>query len=260
MTRRLALIPAALVTTLAIVLAACSSAPPALPALTDPKEILTESVLSLKDVKTVEITGSLTGTLDVAELGGSLDLSSTKISAAIDVQGQKLKASIDAPSLMGTKLEAIIVDGFAYYKIDGLLGGMAGGTPGKYTKEAVPESSDKPVTDPVELAKQIDEFKAALDKLPNAPTKGADEKCGDQDCYHVTIAASAADLKSLDPTGGAVDGDISIDVWTRKNDRRPAKISFSVASTEMGTIGMTFDFKYDVDVSVSAPAAEDVAP
>jgi hypothetical protein len=258
-TRRFALILVALAGTASLVLAACSSTPAA-PALTDPKDILAQSVVSLKDVKTVEITGSLTGTLQAAELGGTLDLSTTKISAAVDIANQKAKFNIDAPSIMGTKIDAIVLDGAAYYKIDGLLSSMAGGTPGKYTKQEVPTSSDKPVTDPAEIAKAVDEMKSALDKLPTPPTKAADEKCGDQDCYHVTMKVTAAEMKTLGGNVDAFDGDVTVDLWSRKNDLRPAKVSFGMTSSQFGTIGMTFELKYDGSVTVQAPPADQVAP
>ena len=257
-TRRFALMLVALASTASLVIGACSS-PPAAPALTDPKEILTQTVLSLKDVKTVEVTGSLTGTLEAAELGGTLDLSTVKISTAVDIPGQKAKINVDAPTIMGTKIDAVLVDGAAYYKIDGLLSSMVGGTPGKYTKTDVPKASGG-VTDPAELAKQIDEFKAALDKLPTPPTKAADEKCGDQDCYHVTLKVTAAEIASLGGDTSQFDGDVTADIWSRKNDLRPAKLSFSMTSSQFGTVGITFDLKYDVSVTVEAPPADQVAP
>ncbi len=71
MTRRFALILVALLATTSLVLAACGAQTPALPALTDPKEILTETVLSLKDLKTVEFTGTFTGSLTLPEMGAS---------------------------------------------------------------------------------------------------------------------------------------------------------------------------------------------
>lgn len=258
MSRRFALIVAALVTTTSVVLAACNSAPAA-PLLTDPKEILTETVVALKDLTTVEMTGSFSGKIEAAELGGSLDLSTVTMNAALDVPNKKAKFTLDAPSLLGTKIDALVVDDAAYYKVAGVLGGMLGGTADKYTKTEIPESSGAPMNDPAEIAKAVDEMKAELDKLPKPPTRGADEKCGDQDCYHVTIALTAEDLKSLDPTAGAA-GDVSFDVWTRHSDRLPAKLTISIASPEIGTIGMTMEFRYGVSVSVDAPPADQVAP
>lgn len=259
MTRRFALILVALMATASVVLAACGAATPAAPALTDPKEILTATILSLKDVKTVEFTGSFTGSIDMKELGTPLDLSTVKMSGAADIAAKKAKFSLDAPTLLGTKIDALVLDKIAYYKIAGPLAAMAGGSADKFTKVDVPEASGKPVTDQAALDKQIDDFKAALDKLPTPPTKGPDEKCGDQDCYRVTLKLTAADLKTLDPTSTTA-GDFGLELWTRKNDRRPAKIVLSITSPEIGTIGMTFDFKYDTSVSVEAPPADQIAP
>ena len=259
MTRRFALIFVAFMATASLVLAACGAQTPALPALTDPKEILTESVLSLKDLKTVEVTGTFNGSVTLPELG-ALDLSTVKISAAADIPGKKAKFSLDAPTVLGTRIDAILVDAAAYYKIAGPLAMMAGGSADKFTKVDVPQESGKPVTDVAELAKQIDEFKALLDKLPTPPTKEADEKCGDQDCYHVSLKLTAADLKTLDPTSTATDGNFSLDLFTRKNDRLPAKIALTVTAPDIGTVGMTFEFKYGGSVSVDAPPADQIAP
>jgi len=258
-TRRFALILVAMFATTSLVLAACGAQTPAAPALTDPKEILTETVLSLKDLKTVEFTGTFTGSLTVPEMG-ALDLSTVKVSGAADIPGKKAKFSLDAPTVLGTRIDAVLLDNVAYYKIAGMLGSMLGGSADKFTKVDVPQESGKPVTDVAEIAKQIDEFKTLLDKLPSPPTKGADEKCGDQDCYHVTLKLTAADLKALDPSTTSTEGDVSLDLWTRKNDRLPAKIALSVTAPDIGTVGMTFDFKYNVTVSVEAPPADQIVP
>ena len=263
MTRRPLLIIATIGATLSLVLAACGAAASQAPALTDPKEILTQSLLSLKDVTTVELVGTLSGEVEVSELGGSLDLSSTTIAGVADVPNQKAQIKIDAPALMGTKLDAIVVDGASYVKIDGLLAGMAGLESGKYTKTEIPEPSAAPgasggIDTDNEIQKQIDEFQKALDDLPNPPTKEADEKCGDVDCYHVQIKASSEDMAEVAPEAGSVAADVTIDWYARKTDLRPAKLVISIATEEMGTVGITLTFKYDVPVNVSAPPADQV--
>ncbi len=258
MIRRLALLPIALLAVLSLVLAACGATPPAAPALTDPKEIVTKGVTSLAEVKTFEFTGSFTGLVKVPQMG-DFDLSAVKMAGAIDIANKNLKFSLDAPTILGTKIEALVVDNVAYYKIEGMLAVMLGGTAGKYTKADVPTESGNPVAVATDVTKAVAELQAALAKLPTPPTKAADEKCGDQDCYHVTMKLGAADLKALDPTA-SVDGDVSFDIWTRKSDNRPAKLSFSATSVEMGTFGMVLDLKYDVAVSVAAPPADQIAP
>ncbi len=262
MTRRPLLHLASIAAALAIVLAACGAAASQAPALTDPKDILAQTVASLKDVKTVEVVGTLTGKVEAAELGGSLDLSSTTIAGALDIPNQKGKVTIDAPALLSTKLEALFVDGFAYVKMDGMLSSLVGLPAGKYLKTEIPQESGKPVTNPSEIAQGVEEFKAQLDKLPTPPTKQPDEKCGDVDCYHVQVVVTADDIAKMSPEAAAqaeqVKGDYTIDVWTRKTDLRPAKLSISVKTEEMGTIGATFNFKYDGTVDVTAPPADQV--
>jgi hypothetical protein len=246
---------AALVAILAIVLAACSSSASQAPALTDPKEILTKTATSLADVKTVEMTGSFNGSVKADQLG-NIDLSTMTLSAAMDVPNKKAKVSLDAPTLMGTKLDGLLIDQSAYYKVAGPLAMMLNASADKWTKVPVPDASTSPAGDVTDPQAAVTQLNDALSKLP-APVKQADEKCGDQDCYHVTIHVSAADMKAMDPTS-SVNGDVTVDVWTRKNDYRPAKIGVNVATVDMGTFGATFEFTYDGSVSIEAPPADQV--
>ena len=257
MIRRFALLPLALVATLSLLLAACSSTPAA-PALTDPKDIVTKGVTSIQNVKTVAFTGTFTGSVAAAQFG-TFDLSTIKMAGAVDIANKNASFSLDAPTLLGTKVDALVVGGNAYYKIVGALSAMAGGTPGKYTKVPVPTASGDPVADATDVTKLIADVQAALDKLPSPLTKAADEKCGDADCYHVTTTVTAAQAKALDASS-TLDGDVVIDLWTRKQDYRPAKLSVSVTSPTMGTFGVALDVTYDGAVTVAAPPADQVAP
>jgi hypothetical protein len=266
-TRRIALSLIALASVASLLLAACGSQVPAAPALTDPKEILTKTVTSLKDVKTVELTGSFTGNVTVPNMG-ALDLSTTKLSAALDIPNKKAKFNLDAPAVLGTKVDAILVDNVGYLKVSGLLAGSLGLTADKYTKADVPMGSAAPdasasAGDAAQIAEAVAKLNEALGKLPTPPTKGADEACGDQQCYHVTLKISSDDLKALDPTVGSTvsgSGDLTLDVWSRKSDIRPAKIQFSITSPEIGTVGIVLELKYDTSVSVAAPPADQIAP
>jgi hypothetical protein len=255
--RRLALLPVAFVATLSLVLAACAS-PPAAPALTDPKEIVTKGVTSLVDVKTLEITGAFTGSVKAAQIG-AFDLSTIKLTAAVDSANKTAKFSLDAPTLLGTKIDALVVGGSAYYKVSGMLAATLHATADKYTKVAVPTASGDPAAAVTDVTKLVSQMQDALSKLPSPLTKAADEKCGDVDCYHVSTVVTAAQAKALDASS-TLDGDFTIDLWTRKSDYRPARIGVSIASPSLGTFGMTFDIKYDVSVSVAAPPADQIAP
>jgi hypothetical protein len=134
---------------------------------------------------------------------------------------------------------------------------MLGASADKYTKVDVPTPSAEPSADIAGMTDAMNQLKQGLDKLPTPPVKQADEKCGDQDCYHVTLTVSGADMKALDPTA-SVSADTTLDVWTRKSDYRPAKMTVSVTSVDIGTLGMTLQFTYDTSVSVDAPPADQV--
>ena len=57
----------------------------------------------------------------------------------MDVPNKKAKVSLDAPTLMGTKLDALLLDQSAYYKVAGPLAMMLNASADKWTKVAVPD-------------------------------------------------------------------------------------------------------------------------
>jgi hypothetical protein len=256
--RRLAVLPIALVATLSILLGACSSTPPA-PALTDPKEIVAKGVTSLTGVKTVEFTGTFSGSAAVAQLG-SFDLSSIKLAGAVDLASRNARVSLDAPSIVGTKIDAVVVGGTAYYKVAGLLATFIGGRADKFTAMPLPTASGDPVATLTDITKVVSELQAGLARLPAPLTKAANESCGDADCYHVTTALTGEQLRALGGDATVADAAVTIDLWTRTSDYRPAKLAFSLASATLGTFGATLELRYDVGVSVSAPGADQIAP
>jgi hypothetical protein len=244
----------------ALTVIACQGAPAA-PALSDPKEILTQTVLALNNVKTVQIKGDLTGSVQVPN-SGALDLKGTTLNLDADIAGKKAHVTVAVPSFMGTSAEAIVLDTVAYFKVSGPLAGMVGAdTTGKFKKTDLPAASGDPgaiVTDPTAA---IAELKAQLDKLP-APTKAADEKCGDQDCYHTVLKLTDKDLSALassapDPS---MAGTFTIDVWSRKNDLRPAKLAFGVDAGTQGSGTLTLTITYDQALTIAAPPADQIAP
>lgn len=251
MTRRVSAALAAV----AFILVACGG--PAAPALTDPKEILTQSVMSLKDIKTISISGKLEGQVAVPDMG-SMPLDNTTMSLAADIAAKKASVVLDAPSFLGTKVEAIVIDQAAWYKIAGPLAALAGADPtGKYTKVDTGAAASAAPVDPTDPQKAIDELRKALDELPSAPTKQADEKCGDVDCYHVNIALTGDQLAEMG-TAGAEGFSLTFDVWSRKDNLRPAKLVFAMNGGEQGTVTATFDMTYDGTVTVTEPPADQV--
>ena len=259
MPRRIAPIFLALLAVVAI--GACNAAPSA-PALTDPKEILAKTVLSLKDVKTIDAKGELAGTFSAA--GTSLDLKGTTFNLQADIPGKKVKASATVAALFNTTAEAIFVDQALYFKVLGPLAAQIGADPsGKYKKVDAPTPSAGASGDITDPQKAIDEFKAQLDKLPSAPTKGPNEKIGDQDTYHTTIKVTSDELKALSPSQApSLDTPftMNVDVWSRTNDLRPAKLVLGIDAGTQGNATLTFTMTYDSGVSIAAPPADQIAP
>jgi hypothetical protein len=254
----------ALVAALGLLLTAvaCQGAPVASP-LNDPKDILARTVLSFKDVKTVEVKGDLTGSVTVPS-SGPFDVGGTTFGLSADIPNKKVHGTASAPKLLGTSADLIVIDQTLYYKVAGPLAAMAKADPsGKYTKVNLPAASGAAGDLTANPQKAIDEVRAALDKLPT-PTKGADEKCGDKDCYHVTVKLTDKDVTALDPsTATSLAGTpftLTIDVWSQKNDLRPAKLLFNVDAGTNGTFGLTVTMTYDQSLTVNAPPADQITP
>ncbi|MBM4408627.1 MAG: LppX_LprAFG lipoprotein [Chloroflexi bacterium] len=253
MLRRLAF----LVAGAALVVGACSSTPAA-PALTDPKEILTKSVESLKDVKSFHLKAEVSGQIKLdltgqGSAGGALDLQGTTAEGDVDIANKKAKVTFGAPALFGVTGELIQIGDDTYTKVS-LLGD-------KYQK-STSDSGDvgKVAGDP---QKAIQELRDFLNKPGIAPTKLADERCGDKDCYHVSLNLTEEQLG--DSIGGALGasdaptGSGTLDLWAQKDNLRPAKLAVVVDAGDMGKVTITITLtNYDAAVSISEPPADQV--
>jgi hypothetical protein len=240
--------------------AALPSPSPTPPPLTDPKEILTKSVATLANVKTFHVDADLSGKV-TANLGGTtsgagqLDLAGTKGALDVDVTNKKVHATGSMPALLNSAAEAIVLPDALYYKISGPLS-----QGDKFSKLPIPSAataSDSPA-DPQQAIGQLNE---SLAKLPQAPTKLADAKCGDTDCYDVQIKLTAADVQALSPSAapsGFTNGVITLDVLSRKSDLRPARFVAVLSSAELGSLTLALNVTYDVAINVVAPPADQV--
>ncbi len=261
MPRRL-LFVVALVATL---LAACGGTASA-PALTDPKDILAKTASSLDGLKTVHVKASVTGKIDSGAMSGSaaglpIDLTGTTLEGDIDVADSEAKVSVAVPALLGFTAEAIATGGQAYVK-------TSLSPDGKYHKvdtaaltsglplPSLPAGLGSP--DPSAAAALADQVKAQLDKLTTPPTKLADEKIGDQDCYHVQMKVNGTDVPQA--SGALGEGSVTVDLWTRKSDYRPARVMIAVDAGASGTLSITVDLtNYDAPVTVTVPPADQIS-
>ncbi|MHB8397495.1 MAG: LolA-like protein [Candidatus Limnocylindrales bacterium] len=260
MTRRLA----ALVAVTALIIAGCGSS--SAPALTDPRQILAQSITALQGVKTahlhLDVSGSFSGDVTGSGTPTTIDLSGTSADADVDLTNKDLHLSVSVPALLGVSADVIVIGNDTYTKVS-LLGS-------KYRKSTTtaalgslaPLASGGTVpanlpTDPTQILADV---KAALDKLVTPPVKDADEQCGDQSCYKVSVTITPADLAASGMAlGTGVSGTAAVDVWVRKSDLIPAKIVATVNGGSQGSLTATLTFSnVNGSVTIAAPSPDQI--
>lgn len=243
-----------LATCLAVVAFAVSACGSSAPALTDPKDILTQSVASLQTLKSAHVHMDLSGTLSIDLQGKgtptAVDLQGTSGDMDIDIPNKKLHLSFAVPALLGLTGDLIQIGADQYTKIS---------LTGPKYKKSTPASStaSSPPTDPQTVIQGV---RDGLAKLTTPPVKDPDEKVGDQDCYKITLKLTAADVSTAGaslPPGTTGDG--TVDVWVRKNDLRPAKILATINAGAQGTLTVTLTVtNIDAPVTIDAPPADQI--
>jgi len=253
---------AAFVALLAVLAGACTSGATTAPALTDPKDILGQSIAALQGVKSFHIHADLAGSFK-ADLTGSgtatpLDLGGTTADVDVDVASKHAHVAASAPSLLGVTLDMIVIDQDTYMKVS-LLGPKYKKSTTSALSSAAPGLGSEAPTDPTQF---LGDVKAALDKLATPPVKDADEKCGDQDCYKVTVTLASSDLAGAGSAlGSDVTGSGTLDVWVRKSDLVPAKAVATVSAGDQGSLTVTLTLSnVNGSVSIQAPPADQIDP
>ncbi len=256
--------------------AGCSSSAEA-SKLTDPHQILTQSLTSMSGAKSVHVNMALNGTLKLDSLSGlggssslgmtSITLDNTTMDGDVDITTQAAQFTIAIPSLMGLKMDVIVVDGYTYYK------SSIGGAGDKYIKQknsaVVPEASALPSGSQT-VQQLTDELKKQLDDAGITPQLKGTDKVNGQDAYHVVVPMPLDKINKLISDGIAANpsaslpSDIkldsaSIDVWSYVKDNRLAKAQLKGSSPTLGSLDLTLTMtNYDKAVSIKAPPADQV--
>jgi len=268
MTRRLA----ACVALIALVAGACGSTTPT---LTDPKEIVAQSVATLQTMKSFHLHATVSGTIKIDLLGTGnaipVDLQGTTADADVDFANGKAKASLSAQSLF-LNADLVYTGTDAFYKVSLLgpkykklsLADLFNLIPGSNLPgQSPPPSVAIPSVNPSAVAQSI---RDSLGKLTVPPVKDPDEKIGDQDCYKVTIKLSQADVATSGlnpalPSPATAPFNATVGVWVRKNDLRPAQVTVAVDAGASGNITLTIALSnIDAPVVIAAPPADQVEP
>ena len=243
------------------VAAACGGGTPAAPALTDPVDILVQSVQTLDDVKSFRADVAVSGTVNVDAMGTGqaqeLPLDNTTAQLEVDVANKNAKASFSAPSLFGLSGELIQIGTTSYTKTS--LSGPLYQKSESAEAGAVDEATNMTDEDVAQLREQ-------LSKPEVAPTKGDDVACGDKQCYQVTIDLTADELQSLSgdlPTeeipADLADANVAVTFQVEKDTLRPAGIDITADLGSQGNVTINVDFSnWDEAVSIEAPPADQV--
>jgi len=258
----------------AIVIAACSGGSAATAAPTDPSGILAAAATSLKDVKTVHIKVAVSGSIDTSGLlggddassaptvsgsGSSLDLSGTTIEGDIDVVNSAAQVTATVPALLNLTANVVAVGGTAYIKTS-LTGPQYEKLDTSDLASGLPIPSLPAAGSPgPEASAMLSDLQAALAKLP-APTQLADENVNGQDCHHIQLAVSSADLPLASGALDGASGSATVDVWTQKSDGRPSRLVVAVNGGAQGNITFTIDLtNYDAALTIAAPPADQIS-
>ena len=266
MIRRLA----ACVALIALVVGACGSPTPV---LTDPKEIVAQSVGTLQTMKSFHLHATVSGTVKIDLLGTGnaipVDLQGTTADADVDFANGKAKASLSAQSLF-LNADIVYTGTDAFYKVSLLgpkyqklaLADLLNLIPG--SNLSVPSPLPSVVLPSINPSAAAQSIRDTLSKLTVPPVKDPDEKIGDQDCYKVTIKVTQADvaaggLNPALPSPATAPFSATIGVWVRKNDLRPAQVTVAVDAGASGNITITTALSnVDAPVVIDPPPADQV--
>ena len=238
-----------------LLLAACQGQPAKL--LDDPNEILAAAATTAATATSVRADLTADGTVALDPLGTGtgtpVDFAGTNLTADLDLQSGKTRATFAVPALLGLAGEVIVAD--AVYLKSTLTGP-------KFQSIPLSGESQPPLKGLTDLLARTD----------LQPTKGADVPCAGGTCYTVTLHLDAEDLGAL--TGGAaLPSTLPIPLpipdlagagvdLTLQIEQATTRLSGATATVDLGdtgdlTIEGTFT-KWNEPVQIAAPPADQV--
>ncbi len=251
------------------VLAGCGSSAAQ---IDDPKQIVTKSVESVQNVKTLHLKADITGTVPFSltgQAGASMKLDGTSAEGDMDIAGKKAHITVSVPALLGLTAEVIVVDTDTYIKtslsgdkwMKSSASSLAGGLGG--LASAIPAASA--AASPMTVDQAISKIKDFLDKPGVTTKKLGDESVDGKDCYHVQVTIPASEIQSAVgsaaplPSGMSLGSDVTLDLWVEKSSTHPIKLATNLDVGSGAKVGVTVTLSnYDASVSISAPPADQV--
>jgi hypothetical protein len=234
-----------------LILAACGGAGPA---ITDPKEIVTQGLEATSQLTSVHIVAAIDGTATIPDLGGQMNLSGTELSGDFDLEDETAHLEFTVPSMFGLTGEVIQIGQDSYVKTS-MTGEM-------WSRSTF--SEDDPVAGAVDPAEQLDEVRAFLDEEGVELEKLDDAECGEGTCYSVRLtipaevlaeSAEGADMDPADFVGEALVLNLLFD----REDKWLTEVSTSLSAESLGELTLTLSLSdFNQDVNVEAPPEDEV--
>lgn len=247
-----------LLTGVVFALSACSGGP-ALPALTDPNEIITAALTSTEGAKSVHVDVTLDGSIAVDLMGTGkatqLSLAGSDASADIDMALGKARVTVGVPALL-FKAELLQIGATSYLKSS--LSGP------QYVASS---ATDSLPIDPTDASGLFDDVGDLLTAEGVDPVKGDDVDCGGKQCYTVMVELTPDELTALGASQLPTD-DLPIDVevasvaFTVRVEKDTYRLAGISATASLGDEGsLTLDLtmsKWDQPTDISPPPADQV--
>ena len=241
----------------ALAVIGCASPPPAVPEITDPKEILTKALTAMGQVKTLHVEAEVSGAVNMDLLGrgeaSEIRLTGTSGDADVDLAGPRIRANF---ILVGFVDGELIQLGDTSYVRTSQTGE-------KFQKTAAATTGMLIGTSPLQALAGV---QAALDRPELTPVRIADASCGEGNraCYQVEIELTGAEIAGLagavpDALGDFAEGSIRIVVGVEKDSLRIGRLVLAVSAGATGALELALNLsKWDVPVTIEAPPADQV--
>jgi hypothetical protein len=243
------------------ILAACSGAP----ALTDPKEIITQGLTATTELSSLHLKVTVSGSVTDPSSGAEISLDGTTASGDFATSGQG-HLSFAVPTLLGLAGEVIVLGSDAYVKttLSGEKWAHQPITPGLSVFGVgmpSPGSSAAGSSDP--KAQAVAEVGKLLAKDGVVSQKLDDVDCGDVTCYHVQVTIPKSVIEKADPSNASptesLTSDVVLDLLFDREKLWLTEVSTKV-TTSGGSVTAKVTFsKFNEAVTVSPPPSDQVS-
>jgi len=269
----------ALAASLTLVLAACSFGEDL---LTDPAEVLSQSVVAMTSVESVVFDADFTAKVSIAGLGlgggapapsgtGTTPALTLKGTAAggMDLASKNMYASFELPSMLGLNGEVRIIDNETFTRTS-----FTG--PG-WVRQDVEDQTDS-IAESLDPAEVAENAREVLDQ-PGVDARMSDGsvECGESRCYQVFVDVDLAEaaqgaLEDMPVASFGTGGDLPFDGDTLAQGEvhfvllidtesmHMVSISISLEHPDVEEFELSATFDYDAEVVVERPDEDEIMP